>query len=71
MARENIASAGFSDKITVIVGPALDTLQSLKPSLLYDFAFIDANKDGSLEYLLEAKRLVKSGGIIVRATFQA
>jgi predicted O-methyltransferase YrrM len=31
----------------------------------FDLAFIDANKEASLEYYMEAKRLVRSGGVII------
>jgi len=41
----------------------LETLPTVSPP--FDLAFIDANKEASLEYYLEAKRLVRSGGVIV------
>ena len=67
VARENIANAGLADKVNVIVGPAADSLKTLEPNPPYDFAFIDADKTGSLVYFTEAKRLVRSGGVIVSA----
>ena len=41
----------------------METLPSLSPP--FDLAFIDANKEASLEYYVEAKRLVRSGGVII------
>jgi len=45
-------SSPHGHKITVKVGPAIDTVKQLaKTDDLFDFVFIDANKDGYLEYL--------------------
>lgn len=50
----------------VLVGPAAETLQTLPSDEKFDFAFIDADKASNLTYFLQAKRLVRRGGIIVR-----
>ena len=42
VARRYIDEAGFSDRITVHLGPALDTIASLEGE--FDFVFIDADK---------------------------
>jgi caffeoyl-CoA O-methyltransferase len=42
VARRYIDDAGFSDRITVHLGPALDTIASLEGE--FDFVFIDADK---------------------------
>jgi predicted O-methyltransferase YrrM len=47
-ARRYIERAGLSDRITVHVGPALETLQRLDGP--WDFVFIDADKEGYLDY---------------------
>lgn len=65
VARQNFTNANVSHLINLIVAPALDTLPTLGPDGSYDLAFIDANKTTSLEYFLEAKRLVRPGGIII------
>lgn len=65
VAKENFATAGVADKVTVIVGPAAETIKKLEPNPPFDFAFIDADKEGNLTYFTEAKRLVRSGGVIV------
>ncbi|KAF9453341.1 O-methyltransferase family 3 protein [Macrolepiota fuliginosa MF-IS2] len=64
-ATENIANAGLTSKVEVIVGRAVDTLATLDPSPPFDLVFIDADKPSNLEYFIHAKRLVRSGGIII------
>lgn len=49
----------------MIVGPAIDGLKKLQPEP-YDFVFIDADNKSNLEYFIEAKRLIRQDGIIVR-----
>ena len=56
----------MSSKIKIIVGPAAETLPTLPSEEKFDLAFIDADKASNLTYFLEAKRLVKRGGVIVR-----
>ncbi|KAF6759599.1 O-methyltransferase-domain-containing protein [Ephemerocybe angulata] len=65
VATENISNAGVADKVDLIVGPAAESIKKLGPNSSYDFAFIDADKEGNLLYFQEAKRLVKSGGTII------
>ncbi|PCH38228.1 O-methyltransferase family 3 protein [Wolfiporia cocos MD-104 SS10] len=65
VARNNIANAGLASKVKIELGPAADTLAKLKPEPPFDFIFIDADKPGNLTYFLEAKRLVKKGGVII------
>ena len=48
VARRYIERAGLSDRITVHVGPALETVQRLDGP--WDFVFIDADKEGYLDY---------------------
>lgn len=67
MAEHNIRTAGFtSEKVTVKVGPAIHSLRELQPEQLFDFVFIDADKESNLDYFVEAKRLTKEHGVIVR-----
>ena len=65
VARANLAHAGLADKVKVALGPAADTLKKLQPAQPYDFAFIDADKPNNTTYFIEAKRLVRKGGVIV------
>jgi caffeoyl-CoA O-methyltransferase len=48
VARRYIERAGLSDRITVHVGPALETVQRLDGP--WDFVFIDADKEGYVDY---------------------
>jgi caffeoyl-CoA O-methyltransferase len=48
VARRYIERAGLADRITVHVGPALETVRRLDGP--WDFVFIDADKDGYVDY---------------------
>jgi caffeoyl-CoA O-methyltransferase len=48
VARRYIEEAGYSDRITVHVGPAIETLAGLDGP--YDFVFVDADKVGYAAY---------------------
>ncbi|KAF5332102.1 hypothetical protein D9611_008002 [Ephemerocybe angulata] len=70
VATENTSNARVADKVDLIVGPAAESVKKLGPNSSYDFAFIDADKEGNLLYFQEAKRLVKSGGTIIMSVVQ-
>ena len=63
VARQNLVDAGVADRVSVIVGPALETLAGL--SDVFDFAFIDADKANNASYASEALRLSHPGSVIV------
>lgn len=65
VARANLEHAGLSKKVEILVGPAAESLAKLKADLPYDLVFIDADKISTLTYFLEAKRLVRKGGVVV------
>lgn len=66
VAKQNIANAGYGQKVEVIVGNALDTLPNLKNAgLLFDFIFIDADKPNNPAYLKWALKLANSGALII------
>ncbi|KIJ99159.1 hypothetical protein K443DRAFT_102683 [Laccaria amethystina LaAM-08-1] len=66
VAKESIAAAGLANKISVILGPAIDSLHTLYPNPEpFDLVFIDADKQSNTAYFVEAKRLVRKGGIII------
>ena len=48
VARRYIEEAGYSDRIAVHVGPAIDTIARLEGE--FDFVFIDADKENYLNY---------------------
>jgi predicted O-methyltransferase YrrM len=64
IARKNIAAAGLSDKINVIVGDALEVIPRL--DWKFDLLFLDAAKDEYLTYLkLAEDKTLKKGAVIV------
>jgi predicted O-methyltransferase YrrM len=63
VARANIAAAGLSSRVTVLVGPALETLPGLEGP--FDLVFIDADKTNNVAYLDWAVRLGRPGTVIV------
>jgi len=62
LARENFASAGFAGFVTVVEGNAHETVSKLKGPI--DLVFIDADKQGYLDYLKKLLPLVRPGGLI-------
>ena len=63
VARANLTRAGLMDIVSVIVGPALETLPTLAGP--FDFIFIDADKPGYPTYWPWALRLSRPGTMIV------
>lgn len=63
VARENLARAGLQSRARVRVGPALESLGELTG--LFDFVFVDADKQSYPDYFVEALRLTRPGGLIV------
>ena len=63
VARANLAAAGMASRVTVVTGPAIDSLATLKEP--FDFIFIDADKPSNVAYLREALRLSHPGTAIV------
>ena len=65
VARRNVERAGLSDKVEVRVGPALETLATMENEEPFDLVFIDADKDGYVDYLEKTVPLVREGGLIL------
>ncbi len=67
VARSNIATAGLEDKAVVVVGNANDTLPELynEQKNVFDFIFLDADKQSYPEYLKWAIKLAAPGAVIV------
>ena len=67
VARRNIERAGLSDRVTVRVGAAAETLPVLAAEQPepFDFVFIDADKPSNTIYLDWAIRLSRPGTVIV------
>jgi predicted O-methyltransferase YrrM len=56
---------GVADRVTIHVGPALETLASLRIEAPFDLTFIDADKDNYPSYLDWAIALSRPGALIV------
>jgi predicted O-methyltransferase YrrM len=67
VARGNIAAAGFSDKVDIRVGPAVETLDTMIAAGEgpFDFIFIDADKPSNVAYLRAAIALGRPGTTII------
>jgi predicted O-methyltransferase YrrM len=63
MARGHFKEAGVDRMITVVEGNAHEQLASLKGPI--DVAFIDADKEGYVDYLNKLLPLVRPGGLIL------
>jgi caffeoyl-CoA O-methyltransferase len=62
VARRHIAASPYADRIEVVVGPALDSLQSLVGP--WDFVFIDADKTNYANYYEEVLPNLADDGLI-------
>lgn len=67
VARSNLARAGLSDRCEVRIGTAIDTLNAMiaADEGPFDFVFIDADKQGNVEYVRAAIALSRAGTVIV------
>ncbi len=63
LARRYFARSPHGRKITVRMGPALDTMRELRGP--FDLVFIDADKINYVNYYRRAKALVSSDGVIL------
>jgi predicted O-methyltransferase YrrM len=62
-ARANFERAGVSSMVTIVEGDAHEELTKSKESI--DLLFIDADKEGYLDYLQKGRSRVRTGGLIV------
>jgi len=51
--------------VKILIGPATATVPNINPDASFDLAFIDADKQSNVEYFVQAKRLVRNGGVII------
>ena len=73
VAKENFLNSGFNDKITLIEGDAKDILNELlenengddKFAGRYDMIFMDAAKGQYINFLPNAVKLLKKGGVLI------
>ena len=65
VARENLRLAGVDDRVAVLEGPALASLETLGERPPFDLIFIDADKPNNPNYLRWALRYSRPGTVIV------
>ncbi|MEQ8356579.1 MAG: O-methyltransferase [Kiloniellaceae bacterium] len=67
VAKDNFTTAGLADRITVVTGPALDTLPTLEGAGTppFDLVFLDADKVNFPSYLDWALKLARPGALIL------
>ena len=63
LATQNFKNAGVDHLATIVEGDAHEEVKRLKGPI--DLLFIDADKDGYLDYLNKLLPLIRSGGLIV------
>ena len=64
-AREHLDKAGVGDRVEIRVGPALETLRAMDSTEQFDFAFIDADKTGYIDYYEETLPRMRQNGLIM------
>lgn len=62
-ARKHFEQAGVADRVTVVVGDAHQTVTTLKDPI--DVVFLDADKEGYVDYLKKLLPLVRPGGLLL------
>ena len=67
IARRNLKRADLAKKVQVRIGPALESLSQLEAENEgpFDLVFIDADKDGYVNYLRKAMPLLREGGLVL------
>ena len=65
VARRYWERAGVSDRITLRIGPALESLRALPEKPQFDLAFLDADKEGYVGYWEELVPRMRTGGLLL------
>ena len=64
IARRYFVRAGVTERVTLRIAPAIETLRALPPTPEIDLAFIDADKTGYRSYYEELLPRLRPGGVI-------
>ena len=65
VAREAWTRAGVADRVELRIGPALDALRAMPAEPAFDLAFVDADKEGYVDYLHELVPRLRTGGVLL------
>ncbi len=69
VAAENFKKAGVDDLITIVMGDAHETVKQYKDPI--DILFLDADKEGYIDYLEKLVPLIRPGGLIIAHNINA
>ena len=64
IARRYFVRAGVTERVTLRIAPAIETLRALPPTPEIDLAFIDADKTGYRAYYEELLPRLRPGGVV-------
>ncbi|EME87261.1 uncharacterized protein MYCFIDRAFT_147929 [Pseudocercospora fijiensis CIRAD86] len=70
-AEKAISHAGLSERVEILLGPGMEILPKIRKEVeagtrpLFDFVFIDADKQNNVNYLNEAVQMCRSRAVIV------
>ncbi len=65
VARRSLEEAGVADRVEVRVGDAAEALARMGRDASVDMVFLDADKERYAQYMEEAARLLRRGGLLV------
>jgi caffeoyl-CoA O-methyltransferase len=65
IAQDNLEAAGLWNRVKVLVGPALASLKTLETEAPIDAVFLDADKEGYLDYARWAHANLRPGGLLL------
>ncbi len=64
-AKDSVEASGLSRKITVMEGPAMESLKTLSKLAPFDLCFIDAEPEQAPDYLRWASANLRAGGVVL------
>jgi caffeoyl-CoA O-methyltransferase len=65
VARKYFERSPYAKQITIVEGPALESLKAIDPNPPFDLVFIDADKGNYLNYYQAVLPMVRKGGVIL------
>lgn len=65
IARRNLEDAGVSDRVEIVVGPAMESLRAIPAEPTFDYVFLDADKTGYPDYYEEIVPRLLPGGLLL------